>query len=63
MVELWVSAHRLTEVNISLKLNENLSKGSGDMEKYGDTCRQTDGWTDEGHHYSPLSLRGGDLKI
>ena len=39
-------AHHLTEVNISPKFNENLSKGPGDMERtqkcYGWTDRQTD---------------------
>ena len=47
MFELWVSVHRLTEVNISLKLNKNRLKGSGDR---GNTevraDRQTDGRTD-----------------
>ena len=64
MVKLWVSAHRLTEVNSSLKLNKNLSKGSGDTEKYEDTCGQTDGRMDRRMALLiPLSLRGGDLKI
>ena len=39
-------AHHLTEVNISPEVNENLSKGPGDMERtqkcYGWTDRQTD---------------------
>ena len=39
-------AHHLTEMNISPKFIENLSKGSGDMERtqkcYGRTDRQTD---------------------
>ena len=43
-------AHHLTEVNISPKFNENLSKSSGDMEWtqkcYGWTDRQTDRLTD-----------------
>ena len=43
-------AHHLTEMNISPKFNENLSKGSGDMERtqkcYGRTDRQTDRQTD-----------------
>ena len=48
----WVmgSAHRLTEMNIWSKFNENLSRGSGDMEKtrkcYGQLDGQTDGRTD-----------------
>ena len=36
------SAHRLTKRNIWLKFNENLSKGSGDMER----TRKCYGWTD-----------------
>ena len=44
------NAHHLTEVNISPKFNENLSKGSRDMERtqkcYGWIDRQTDRQTD-----------------
>ena len=46
MVELWVSAHCLTEMNISVKLDENLLNGSGYTEKYGNTCGQMDGRMD-----------------
>ena len=64
MFELWVSVHRLTEVNISLKLNKNRLKGSGDR---GNTevraDRQTDGRTDRRRALLiPLLLRGGGLK-
>ena len=42
-----------------MKFNENLSKGSGDMEQtrkgYGWNDRLTDGWTDKGHSYKSLS--------
>ena len=65
MFELWVSAHRLTEVNISLKLNENRLKSSGDR-RNTDVCadRQTDVRTDRRRALLiPLSLRGGRLKI
>ena len=40
------SAHRITEANIYQKLNENLSKGSGDMERTGKCYGRTDGRTD-----------------
>ena len=53
------SAHRLTEANIRPKFNENLSKGSGDMERTRKCYRMTDGQTDtrtnEGHFYNPPS--------
>ena len=45
----WImcSAHQLTERNICVKLNDNHSKGSGDMERtrmyYRMTDRQTKG--------------------
>ena len=35
-------AHRLTERNIWVKLNENRSKGKRDMERTGKCYRQTD---------------------
>ena len=40
------SAHWLTEANIWPKFNENLSKGSGDMERTRKCYGRTDGWTD-----------------
>ena len=65
------SAH-LTEANICPKFIENLSKGSGDMERtrkcygriagrtFGQTDERIDGrtdeWTDEGHSYNPLCM-------
>ena len=46
MVEFMGSAHRLTEVNILPKIDENLSKRRGaDTKYYG----RTDERTDEGH--------------
>ena len=39
------SAHRLTEANVSPKFNENLSKGSGDMERTRKCYGMTDGQT------------------
>ena len=46
MVEFMGYAHRLTEVNMLPKIDENLSRGYGvDTKYYG----QSDGRTDEGH--------------
>ena len=46
------------------KLNENLSKGSEDTEKFGVTCGQTDGRIDRQKGIiNPISLCGGDLKL
>ena len=54
MVEFMGSAHRLTEVNILPKIDENLSKGYGaDTKYYG----QTNEWTDEGHPIFVLRRR------
>ena len=65
-------AHRLTEVNIWPKFNENLSKGSGDMERTRKCYDRTDGWMDrqtdrwmDGQTKAisiiPHPLRGGGL--
>ena len=55
------SAHRLTEANTWPKFNENLSKGSGDMERTRKCYGRTDGQTKAISIISHL-LRGGGLK-
>ena len=44
-----------------MKLNENHSKGSGDMKQTGKCYDCNDGLTDEGHSYNPNLLSGGGL--
>lgn len=60
----WVMnyALHLTEVNISPKINENLSKGSETWSGHKSVMdRLTDLQTEEEHSYNPLSLCDGGL--
>ena len=60
MVELWVSAYRLSDVNISLsktKIVRRAQKIRRNMELRAD--RRTDVLTDEGHYLSHFALRWG----